>query len=182
MNKQNINDNEFSMSLTSRCVKFLLFDQQYISIISFTFRNFRLFVNRMRRWRVNPECHWEAQSLDTGRCTTPALFCGHRRSPPLLERSYRETGTAKGEGGGEGGDLSRATVLGRLSTGKIFVTGCLSMTSEKYLMLWMGKNQLIPIFWLLGNNVIRRTDTVAFANNCHSAWIINQIALCFTYL
>ena len=49
----------------------------------------------------------DAPTVAWYRCTTPALFCGHRRSPPLLER---ETGTAKREGGGEGGYLSRATV------------------------------------------------------------------------
>ena len=30
---------------------------------------------------------------------------------PIRKKLYRETGTAKGEGGGEGGDLSRATVV-----------------------------------------------------------------------
>ena len=47
-----------------------------------------------------------AQSLDTD-VQRPFYFVATVALLPY----YRETGTAKGEGGGEGGDLSRATVI-----------------------------------------------------------------------
>ena len=31
---------------------------------------------------------YKASTVALYRCTTPVLFCGHRRSPPLLERSW----------------------------------------------------------------------------------------------
>ena len=43
-------------------------------------------------WRHFGAISWPSDTVAWYRCTTPVLFCGHRRSPPLLESFFLNMG------------------------------------------------------------------------------------------
>ena len=77
------------------------FSEILIAILTLSFKKMRLKVSSVKR---RPFCLGlnvlisDIHTVAWYRCTTPVLFCGHRRSPPLLERKRTTVATLNKKG------------------------------------------------------------------------------------